>query len=708
MLKKLLRKRAQNKYRKSKKKLAKLAYRSTNIISARSFCNPLTRALFNLNFLSPPLLLTAEPSLHSTPLTTVPIQSSVHNLTAIQFSDELLLALKKGGKFIPICPPCTDSQLLRSIDDFIRRLRIKYYFSQLQDYTPTKEPALRVRNSSTYQPPLSSNVLEAYYAGLKTKAAQIISAYPYKNSFSKTNSPENTAILHSIGQLKSTDGIKISPADKNLGLTITSTEWYHTEALKRLNDTTTYIPYNTPNLLPQLWSELRAILQKHNRLYTKSNEPKLTVEAKYILQQEHILPVVVGKFYLTIKMHKSPPSSRPIVNTRNTPTSYASKYLNHILTPVMKRTPTYLQNSQHLLIRLDSLVVNSDACLLAADVKDLYPSIPIHEGLEALKATLQRQELWDPSKIDYILDLAKFVLSNNIFQYEGSMYLQIFGTAMGTSFAPAYATIYLHVLEWELWMQFMNQVNYCKHYYPLLLVRYLDDLFAVFPCKHSASMYVALYNSRRPSIELIATYGNSAIILDLVVYKGLQFSNTNKLDTKLYQKEMNNYQYIPTDSYHSKPIFKGFIIGELRRYRLSCVHDSDFIDVCKLFYERLLPRGYDPAFLKPLFEISFDRRAILDAIKLDLQSNSNKRSQESPSVFVIKKNPRFEHNIIKNLLHVDGDYLHHPDFEILFKRKQPIACYARSKNVKELLCNSPNTHTSTVTSNNSPSTITSL
>jgi hypothetical protein len=218
----------------------------------------------------------------------------------------------------------------------------------------------------------------------------------------------------------------------------------------------------------------------------------------------------------------------------------------------------------------------------------------------------------------------------------------------------------------------------------------------LFPCKTSATLYVSLYNSRRPSIKLIASYGDSAIVLDLVVYKGPQFLETNTLDTKIYQKEMNNYQYIPPDSYHSKPIFRSFIIGEIRRYRLSCVHDSNFEAVCKLFYERLLPRGYDSKFLKPLFEISFDRRTILDSIIHKQLHPSKKRPKPSPTVFVLRKNPRFEHDSIKELLHINENILDHPDFEILFNCKQPLACYARSKNVKELLNDTHRTPTNTV------------
>jgi hypothetical protein len=413
---------------------------------------------------------------------------------------------------------------------------------------------------------------------------------------------------------------------------------------------------------------------------------KLSKLASYLLQLEQ-QPAKAGKFYLTIKMHKNPPATRPIINTIDTPTYYASKYLHDTLAPIMKAGKTYLQNSESLLLSLENLSLPSSVTLLSADVKDLYPSIPIIEGLQALNYKLTQQVCWDADTVKFIVALAEFVLTNNIFEYNNTLYIQIFGTAMGTTFAVVYANIYLDVLETEIWRSFTNQVQYNKLLYPFLLKRYIDDIFALFPTIETAVLYVTLYNQARESIKLLPVYGDSVTVLDLTIYKGSRFNSENKLDSKLYQKEMNLYLYIPPDSFHRPTIFKSFISSELKRYRRCCTHDSDYEDAKRLFYDRLVAREYTQEFLQPLFEINYSRSSLLTTASAsnDDQTSNNKRNNKRPAVFKILNTPRFSHPQLKELLNVTTEQKEHPDFNCLFQGRQPIICYKRSHNVRELI-----------------------
>jgi hypothetical protein len=385
-------------------------------------------------------------------------------------------------------------------------------------------------------------------------------------------------------------------------------------------------------------------------------------------------------------MHKDPPATRPIVNTINTPTYFASKYLHSILAPVMKAGKTYLQNSDSLLTTLENLSIPSTVTLLAADVKDLYPSIPIIEGLQALKYKLATQMCWERSEIEFILRLAEFVLSNNIFEYDNQLYIQIFGTAMGTNFAVVYANIYLDVLETEIWRKFTRQLNYNSSRYPLLIRRYIDDLFAIFLSLQDATLYVKLYNEARESIKLIPIYGDDVTVLDLQIYKGVRHNTENKLDIKLYQKEMNKYLYIPPDSFHRPSTLRSFISNEIKRYRKCCVHDEDFLNSKRLFYNRLIDRNHCPQFLQPLFEINYDRSSLLASIITNSSSaETSNKTKVMPTVFKILNTPRFKHSDLKGLLAVPDDLLHHPAFETLFNGRQPLVCYKRSNNIREIL-----------------------
>ena len=337
--------------------------------------------------------------------------------------------------------------------------------------------------------------------------------------------------------------------------------------------------------------------------------------AKYILQLQHE-PIRVGVFYLTIKVHKSPPTARPIVNTRHTPTYYASKYLHKILTPIMQRCPSYLKNSQDLIVQLENLYINTPVILVSADVKELYPSIPIRDGLRALYFTLTKLVNWDIKQVAFVCELAEFILINNIFTFNGMKYKQIFGTAMGTCFAVVYANIYLNVIEYEIWLQFKS----FGYTLPILFKRYIDDIFAIFPIINNASaepshtLFLSLYNSLRTSIKLTWTTGDSVNFLDLTLSLGKRFNSSKQIDISLYQKEMNNYLYIPPTSFHTQESIKSFIVSEIRRYCLNCSDPEEFTNRKSLFLQRLLTRGYSKRFLKPLFNTQFIRSTLLSRI----------------------------------------------------------------------------------------------
>ena len=86
-----------------------------------------------------------------------------------------------------------------------------------------------------------------------------------------------------------------------------------------------------------------------------------------------------------------------------------------------------------------------------------------------------------PQKV-FLLDLLKYVLKNNIFKFDNLLFTQTHGIAMGTKLAPALATIYIGQVEEALLVSRPKK--------PTLWVRYIDDIFAVWP--HSIEEFHAL------------------------------------------------------------------------------------------------------------------------------------------------------------------------------------------------------------------------
>ena len=103
-----------------------------------------------------------------------------------------------------------------------------------------------------------------------------------------------------------------------------------------------------------------------------------------------------------------------------------------------------------------------NAILVTADVVGLYPSIPHHTGLIALKEALDKS-LSKKIPTDDLIRMAEFVLSNS------DAFQQISGTAIGTKFEPPYACIYMDQVEQKFLAMQINQ--------PLIWLRYIDIFF---------------------------------------------------------------------------------------------------------------------------------------------------------------------------------------------------------------------------------------
>ena len=82
------------------------------------------------------------------------------------------------------------------------------------------------------------------------------------------------------------------------------------------------------------------------------------------------------------------------------------------------------------------------------DVVGLYPHIPHGEGLDSLRKVFEYADCVIPE--DDIIKFAKLVLENNYFEFNGKIFRQKLGTAIGTKFAPAHANIFMDYLEQEM------------------------------------------------------------------------------------------------------------------------------------------------------------------------------------------------------------------------------------------------------------------
>ena len=620
--------------------------------------------------------------------------------------DESVLSL--GLKFILKPKSIKDVDIENDLNNYFRNLRLKYQFADFNDsnqliiasnksYMKKIEDNLYIKNS-LFMPNNAGYFVEQYINLVAEKLKLQLLSHPVKI---KEKIPK--MIKLTIDSLKKDSTIVIKNADKNYGLVIVNRTWYEQEALRQLNDNTTYEQVFSVPSIHDFYIQINKILVKHNMLFINANTElkKKTKLAKFILQfyEEKMNKCItkVAKFYMTIKVHKVPITGRPIVASMQLPTYFASVYLDRVLQPVMKYFKSYIKNSIDLIISLQTLnTLSKDCCLLTADVENMYPSIDIDDGLKVLRKALFKYKndnknfknnFISNEEIKFIIDLAEWILKNNYFEFGlKTFFRQLKSTAMGTPFAVTFACIYLSMMEIELNLILLHQYNVSAIFYK----RYIDDIFAIFNNRIEAEIFMIAFNNiKKNQIVLKLTcIGDSVEFLDVVVFKGNRFADCNLLDSKIFQKPQCKYIYLPPSSYHRNSVFKSFVTTELRRYRLVCTNDDDFANIKNLFKQRLLDRGYELLFIEQLFCINLCRANIIANIVH--KQIKNKQTNSNPLVFQTVLTPRHANIDLKTCLqYTEMLWSDQRSSRVLnSKQNHPILCFKRTKTLKDLLTTS--------------------
>ena len=187
---------------------------------------------------------------------------------------------------------------------------------------------------------------------------------------------------------------------------------------------------------------------------------------------------------------------------------------------------------------------------LAADVDNLYPSIDIDKALTAIEELLTKSAVPADQRL-LIIKLTKWVLTNNILEFNDKLYLQIKGTAMGTPCAVVVACIFMGSVENKA-LSLTTQIN-AK---PIWTFRFIDDYLIICNTLEDCQYILNLLNTQDPSISLSGIISDhQAIFLDILLYKDHKFNHTGYIDSDLYQKPINRFLYLPFNSHHAQDGF---------------------------------------------------------------------------------------------------------------------------------------------------------
>ena len=167
---------------------------------------------------------------------------------------------------------------------------------------------------------------------------------------------------------------------------------------------------------------------------------------------------------------------------------------------------------------------------------------------------LYRSEFTTPPTIpeNVLRELLEMCVCQNLFLFNGKIYKQVDGVAMGNSLGPVLANIFMAHLEEEFMFSETNDLQ------PSFYRRYVDDTFCVFDNQAQAERFLEFINNLHPSIgfDMECECDGRLGFLDTLVHKDGQ--NTAELSTKVKQTDRGlfyHYSSLVPDRYKMNLVY---------------------------------------------------------------------------------------------------------------------------------------------------------
>ena len=236
----------------------------------------------------------------------------------------------------------------------------------------------------------------------------------------------------------------------------------------------------------------------------------------------------IGILYGLPKIHKSSIPLRPILSSINHYSYKIAKFFIPFLTPI-STSSFVIKDSFSFVQELLNSDINSDSVVMASfDVTSLFTNIPVDETIEIIAnhifASCMYFEGFDRSQFIKLLSLS---VKNCHFIFNGRIYQQIDGVAMGSPLGPLFANIFMSFHE-KSWLY-----NCPSIFKPILYRRYVDDCFLLFRSLDHVPLFFNYLNHQHPNISFTSELEKDGKLpfldVDITRSKG-------KFSTSVYRK----------------------------------------------------------------------------------------------------------------------------------------------------------------------------
>ena len=374
---------------------------------------------------------------------------------------------------------------------------------------------------------------------LECKATLSSLAHRFANSrMDRTGFRLNREHNNAIKNLKKRSDVIITKPDKGNGVVLLERSDYVDKMEMILNDASKFLsigPADVNDRTVQIERALQAFLLQAKK------RGHLTGEV-----YERIRPVgsVRPRMYGLPKLHKNGVPLRPILSMVGAPQHELGKWLVEVLQPVLDKYSSYLLKDTFAFCdHLEDFSAQSQhdiesLCMCSFDVVSLFTNVPLQETIDVCMDALYRDESITAPLVpeDLVKKLLLKATADVEFSFNGQLYRQIDGVAMGSPLGPILANIFVGHLEASIPVDEM----------PKLYDRFVDDTFSVFVDKGEADIFFSRLNGLHPNLRFTVEFERYGKLpfMDVLVEK-----SGGELTRSVYRKPTFTGLYTRWDSF---------------------------------------------------------------------------------------------------------------------------------------------------------------
>ena len=303
-------------------------------------------------------------------------------------------------------------------------------------------------------------------------------------------------------------------------------------------------------------TQVQNILRKMKDKFTKTEYKQLYPSASQ-----------PGLFFGLAKIHKLKDSQadvsdlplRPVISNIGTATYQISKHLAKILSPLTK-SEFNIESTKDFIVKLKKMKIQSGYKMVSFDVVSLFTSVPLDYTINVILDKVYKDKRintkFSRDEMHALLDLCTKKMH---FSFNGKIYKQTNGVAMGSPLGPVIANIFMVHLEEMLIPGLSDRLS---SWY-----RYVDDTFT-FIKEGEIENIQAILNNFHESIKF--TYesetDNMISFLDVNVTRKMD----GTFDTAVHRKKTDKSIYINWDAFTTRQWKIGTLKGLFQRAFLVC------------------------------------------------------------------------------------------------------------------------------------------